>query len=297
MLTFLLWILAYLLADLAWHRRADRRRAAAFAVGGFVALGVSLALLPSLLVLGKVAGRLAMPVGMLWTALGAVGAWHWSHRNKRAAAAWGAAFVALGIVGNAHLGGRWLAALEAPYVERDGFAGPPLDAVFALGGSTAESPRDPRPRLGDAGDRLLTAARVFKAREVGVLVTSGSSIPGIGPRRDVADEAAQILIELGVPAEDIVEIPEPVNSAQEVAEYARLARDRGWSRVGVVTSAWHLRRVMRLCERAGLDAEPIPADFRGDTQWHGLLSVIPDGQGFLRTQRAAWELLGAAVGR
>ena len=53
----------------------------------------------------------------------------------------------------------------------------------------------------------------------------------------------------------------------------------------------------RIARRSGLDAEPIPADFRGATGWDGLNSVIPDAAGFRNIQRACWEYLGAAVGR
>lgn len=291
-------MLAFLLVDAAWKRRTDRVRAGALVGAAVLAVAISLWALPNLLYLGKVAGRLAMPAGLMFLVLAAATAHGWWRRDRRQTAIAGVVFVAFTLLGNGALGGWLLAGLESDYVVNDASGGGPLEAIFVLGGSTATSPRSGRARLGDAGDRLLTAARTFRDRDVGLVVTSGSSIPGIGgAERSVARESAEILVELGVPADRIEQHAEPKNSSQEVAEYKRVADAHGWKRLGIVTSAWHMRRVQRLCRRVGLEAEPIPADFRGHVGWDGLLSLIPDGQGFRDVQRAAWEILGAAVGR
>ncbi len=296
MITFVCWVIAAVLADAAWKARPDRMRSIGLALVAVVLLVGSFAMVPSALYLGKVAGRLAMPTGACWFGLAALSFGFWVRRERRRCAAAAVLFVLLTVVGNAPLGGAMLGWLESDYVAADRYDGGPLDAVFVLGGSTTQSASGSA-RLGDAGDRLLTAARVFRQREVGVLVTSGSTILGIGRQRDVAREAAHILVDMGVSAEAIVEIAAPKNSAQEVVAYKAMAEERNWSRLGIVTSAWHMRRVQALCDRAGLVAEPIPADFRGDAGWDGLLSLIPDANGFRNVQRASWEILGAAVGR
>lgn len=298
MITFFCWVAAFVLLDAAWRaRQTSRRRAALLVAVSVILVIVSLAVVPNMLVFGKVAGRLAMPVGLCWVGLAACAGYFWVRRMLRRTAIASAAFVLFTVLGNAPLGGMMLAGLESDYIDDAQFSGAPLDALFVLGGATAQSPGGGPPRLADSGDRVLTAARVYHARPVGTVVTSGSSIPGLGPARDVAAEAAHILEELDVPRAVIVEIPAPKNSAQEVAAYRALATKHGWTKLGIVTSAWHMRRVQRLCERADLDAEPIPADFRGSTTWDGLASLIPDASGFRDIQRASWELLGAAVGR
>lgn len=298
MLLFLLVVIAIVALELAWAKRHDwtsRRRLGAAAIAALV-LALALVTIPNMLYLQKVVGRLAMPVGLVWILLGANLFLAWHRRRLAATAIAAVIFVSYTLAGNPVLGGAMLHWLEADYREVQAFSGPPLDAVFLLGGGTARGRSSPA-RLADSGDRVLTAARVYKEREVGHVVASGSTIHGIGVQRDLAEEGAEILGDLGVPPEAIVRLPEPKNSSQEVAAYRALAEERGWEKVGIVTSAWHLRRVMRLCRRSGLDAEPLPADFRGERSWDGFLSVMPDGGGFRNVQIAAWEILGAAVGR
>ena len=56
---------------------------------------------------------------------------------------------------------------------------------------------------------------------------------------------------------------------------------------------------MRLCRRAGLEAVPLPADHRsstGETVFHPAI-LVPQAGALKWTQNAAWELLGALVGR
>lgn len=296
MITFLACVAAFLLVDAAWRRRERRTVAGGLLVAALAAVAVGVAVLPNLLYLGKVAGLLAMPTGLVWLALASASALSWWRRRRRQAAVAVAAFVVFTVLGSAPLGGAMLAWLEADYLDDGSFDGGPLDAVFVLGGATALAPGG-RPRLADNGDRILTTARVYHARDVGMVVTSGSTIAGIGQQRDIAAETTQILEELGVPKSAIIELPEPKNSSQEVAAYTALARERGWKRLGIVTSAWHMRRVQRLCDASGLNAEPIPANFAGGTGWDGLVSLIPNANGFRNIQRASWELLGTAVGR
>jgi len=53
-----------------------------------------------------------------------------------------------------------------------------------------------------------------------------------------------------------------------------------WKRLGLVTSAWHMRRAMRLAEKNNLSLEPLPADFRGTAiRWNLWSLIIPNGTG------------------
>ena len=297
MTTLLCIIAAFLCADAAWHRRESRRAAAGLGLGAVALLAIGVGVLPGWLYIGKVLGRLAMPTGLVWMALLGFAGFARLRRWHRALLVASVMWATFTVIGNGALGSAMLGFLEADYLEHNGYSGDRLDALFVLGGGTSLSANGGGARLGDSGDRLLTAARVYQRREVSVVVTSGSSIRGIGVQRSVAAESANVLVDMGVPRAAIVEIADPRNSSEEVAEYARLVRERGWTRVGVVTSAWHMRRVQRLCVRSQLDAEPIPADFRGGSGWDGFLSVIPQAAGFGAIQRASWELLGTAVGR
>jgi uncharacterized SAM-binding protein YcdF (DUF218 family) len=102
---------------------------------------------------------------------------------------------------------------------------------------------------------------------------------------------------MNVPARAIVQLPGPKNTAEEIAALTILARDRGWRRIGLVTSGYHLRRAMRLARGHGLQATPIPADVRGELQPASTVGLVPSGPGFHAVQTASKELIAGLVGR
>lgn len=266
--------------------------AAAGAVGLWVLVGVAL---PHPAMVEKLATRLVLPAGLLWVAgYGAVVVCVARGRRRAAAGAlW--AWLAYAVAGSGQLGGALVAGLEVGF--RPPAADARFDAVMVLGGGTDAGALGPQLSL--AGDRLRVAAGLWHRGQAPVVVASGTSIGGLdqGEARDLGAEARAVLGELGVPARAVVTVPGPHNTATEVAALAAQARAAGWRRVGLVTSAWHLRRAMRLAERAGLPAVAIPADARGGVAPWTAVALVPTGNGFYQVGFAVKEWLGAALGR
>lgn len=270
-------------------------RWALFSVGPAL-LTASLLLSPSALVLDKLLSRLAMPVGLLW-ALGYAAVWLLCIRAKRRAALYALGmWLLFSAAGNDWLGRAMLQSLEAGFV-------PPaaslrFDAVMVLGGGTNVTPWG-TPQLSHAGDRVRVGASLYLSGQAAALVCAGTSAAGIDQdhARDLAAETAELWAAMGVPRSAIFQVPGPHNTQTEIAALARLAAEQGWRRIGLVTSAWHLRRAMRLADQYGLQATPVPADFRGGMSPAGVLGVVPTGNGFYAVQIATKELLGSLVGR
>ena len=300
MLAFALFSLAgwALLTALAAARRpAHRTRAlAALAVGALTASLAAAMASPSLALDAKIVGRLAMPAGLVFLALWATTIAHAHRRASLAATASGVTLLLYMAAGNVWLGAALVAPLEAPFVQTDPLLESPFDAIFVLGGGTSIDPQG-RVYLTRAGDRVALGARLFHAGRTPILVASGSSPPGTEHPRDAATESARIWSQLGVPPDAIIKLPAPTNTSEELRAYAALASERGWHRVGLVSSAWHLPRVMRNAERVGLEATPLAADRRGIATWSGFETLIPTGAGFDLVHRGVWERLGVAVGR
>lgn len=295
--TALFAILGLLTLDQVWQQRQRLGRlawvGAGIALVGFVGAVVSL---PSLLYLQKVAALVVMPIGLVWCGLlGAATVYRVVGRNGPALV-FLAAFFGLGLAANPWLGRTLLAELEAPYAGIDAYAAGPFDVVFVMGGGTSLDGHG-RPILGGSGDRVMLGARLWHAGRVETLVPSGSSIAGIGRSRDVARETELIWDAIDVPDEVVEPIAAPRNSSEEIQAYKALADENGWSRMGLVTSAWHMRRVMKLADRYGLEVEALPADFRGSRGFDGVLSFIPTGPGARDMHRVGWEYLGALMGR
>ena len=285
---------AALLLATAWRHRVLppglRRAGYAIAAAGF-AIG---ALLPGLFFASKWLGSLLMPSGLAWLAL-LVGTARMMARRARGRHALAAGLVVFWVVSNGWFGALMLRHLEAPY--RSSVAGP-FDAVAVLGGGTSTRP-DGSPQGSPSGDRILTAARLYHRGATPRLVTTGSAVEGLFTTEtfSLARQTAILLNELDVPASAIVEVAGPRNTKEELEALAVLVRDRGWRRVGLVTSAWHLRRAMRHARRLGLELTPIGADFRGGRPLPNAIELLPSAEGMYRTRLALWELLGALAGR
>ncbi len=257
---------------------------------------VSVACAPNMSIIEKLLTALIVPAGALWAATFALTWWQLLCGRRRQAAVAVAAWCALTLAGNVWLGQAMIAWLE------DGYQPAPpdarFDAVLVLGGGSDITPWG-APQLGSAGDRLRVGAELFTSGRTPLLVSSGSSIPELTQRdvRNLASETAALWEQMGIPAVAIVQVPGPVNTSEEIAELGVLVRDRGWRRVGLVSSGSHLRRAMRLAEENGLSVTPIAADVRGQLQPASMVGLVPSGPGFHAVQVASKELAAGLVGR
>ena len=111
------------------------------------------------------------------------------------------------------------------------------------------------------------------------------------------DEAAEILIGVGVPKQAILRM-EGENTSQEMANLKTWMEKSGTSgRVGIVTSAWHMSRVMRLAQTNNLEVFPIPANFLSTPPAPSPNMVVPSSGNMMVTAKASREYLARIVGR
>jgi uncharacterized SAM-binding protein YcdF (DUF218 family) len=297
--TSVLWLLCIVAAVVSirilYGRRADRRQTwwrLACALPLLATVGV-VALFPPWILLQKTIGLLLMPGGLLACALALIS---WQARTvPKLRWLCLATLCSYTIAANTHFSralNEWLA---AEYRGTDPLASGPFDAVFVLGGGTDLTP-DGRPQLGRAGDRLALGAALYHQGATKTLVCSGGGIEGLTRKRDLTEETLVLWQGMGVPPEAVVRIPEPRNTREEVAAYATLIRSRGWKRVGLVTSARHMRRAMGQCRRSGIDMQPLPADIHGSRVPLSLPLLVPKADAFLETKSALWEIVGALAG-
>lgn len=281
-----------------WSRRDTRDRRwwidLGVAIGGG---GLVLVALATDIVAQKALALLMLPAGLTWMLLIALTAWCWRLAPRSLAVLASVALAGYTLAGNAILGNLLISTLEERIPPYQTLTSEPFDAVFVLGGGTEYTDED-GPSLGNGGDRIALAARLWHAQKARILVSSGSSIGSMERERDLAEETAYLWRGLGVPASAIVQVPAgAVNTTQEIAAYATLIRDRGWKRVGLISSAWHLPRALQLCRRADVEMIPLGADRRGRFRSWSLYWFIPQEHGFDRVQRACWEYLGMVIGR
>jgi len=186
---------------------------------------------------------------------------------------------------------------------------PNADAVIVLGGGL--KPALP-PRRGvevsEGGDRLLTGVRLMRQKKAGTLVTSGAQISftAADPAPAEAFSAKALAEELGVPSQRIVPNPLSKTTAEEARDIGQLAKQRGWSKVLLVTSAFHLPRSLATFERrSGLQVIPVACDFLlperqrlgSPTPGSVVQDLLPDAGALYLSSVALKEHLGLALYR
>lgn len=196
----------------------------------------------------------------------------------------------------------YLESLEKPFNPTHD---PPLDLLVVLGGSTSQGPY--RAEVGDSGDRVLLAAQLFSQGKARRLITTGSELlPGFGKGNSPAQQTTEIWTGLGIPVSKIETLPGINTYAEMQALKKRIADDPALAnemsvappRVGLLTSAWHLPRALRLARAAGLTTLiPVAADHKQRIAPRLVWDYIPSANNFLRLERCQRELMARLVAR
>jgi uncharacterized SAM-binding protein YcdF (DUF218 family) len=298
MVTLALVVAAVVLGyGLAGNRSSWPRATFAFGwLGVAVLLALAAAFSPGPYELRKFVSYCLMPTGVVWLGLLGLALALRRARQPRFAAAAFALWVAYTLAGNVWLGNAMIGWLQRGY-ETGGPAAPePFDAVLVLGGAMDVSD-DGLPRFAEGGDRVVHAVRVYRAGRARLLLASGPPVRLADGRLTSYPAATEAIWEqLGIPAGSILQVVGPKTTTDEVVALKKLVGERGWRRVGLITSAWHMPRAMRLCRRYGVDATPLPADVRGSEEAK-LRYLVPQWLGIEQVQLASWEILGMAAGR
>ena len=264
--------------------------------GGLFLLGVGLVGGPRMV--EKWLTAMANPLGVTW--LGLILLIYVSLLNRRG---W-TATIGLGLwvvltAGGNQLVSHWLVhSLETPYQDINPYvdSGEPFEWVVVLGGATQTNLAG-NAQLGINGDRLAVAARMYHAGRVQGLICTGSASSPTGRTRHPREESVEILNGLGVPSKALLQM-QGINTSEEMANLRRwLDENPPQGRVGVLTSAWHLPRVMRLAKANGVEVEPLPANFLSGPFKPSPQLVIPGSYQLLVTNKMCKEYLARWVGR
>jgi uncharacterized SAM-binding protein YcdF (DUF218 family) len=171
-----------------------------------------------------------------------------------------------------------------------------VDAIVPLGGIFGP-PVAPGyvANVGEAGERLEAGIALWEHKKADWLVFTGGRMPWSSHAEVEGAMSKRAAVARGVPADKILVTREVGNTADEATAVAQMMRERGWSRIILVTSAWHMPRAARLFRKAGVNFVPFPVDFRVDrSESHTLLDFLPDGDGLHSTQAVLREWYGIA---
>lgn len=183
----------------------------------------------------------------------------------------GAALAGLGLwlslVGGTPLAGWLLAGLERPYAAA-GRPGPgSADVICVLGGGHGYSPVEPAGFAAhSAFDRPLTGVTLVGQGVATNLVFGGGFKEAEGGRQESGEAQVRWWRDRLPPTVRMDFLPGCVTTRDEAVRMAELARGRGWRRVVLVTSAWHLPRARAAFAREGLEVIPVGCDYEGTSR-------------------------------
>jgi uncharacterized SAM-binding protein YcdF (DUF218 family) len=171
------------------------------------------------------------------------------------------------------------------------------DAVIVLGGIVEGPPTRATGELQLSGgaERLTRGFDVVRTGHARHLLYScGLSEPGPG---DVAEStlAVRQLEAWGIAPERLVAEDRSRNTRENAVESARIVRERGWTRLLLVTSAAHMERSLGCFRAVGLAPDALPVDFRGGDGRLG--SWLPRAGNLSKSTDLLRELAGRVVYR
>ena len=177
---------------------------------------------------------------------------------------------------------------------------PTADAILVLsGGVHGRIPPRASIEVGDAGDRILYGAALFKEGKAPRIFCTGNVATGGVAPRPAAVDMAELLGLLGVAAADVVTEVRSENTHDHAVELCPMLAREGVRRVLLVTSAMHMPRAVGVFRRGCPSVEiiPAPTDFRAPYDlplpWYRRsVNLIPTPRSLLDFSDVAHEYLG-----
>ncbi len=240
------------------------------------------------------------PLGFAWLVIGLWLIRRLWKRELRSAWLPGIAWLGLTFFTCTPLTSLLLLSLEDQYPSVKIEDAPTADAIICLGGGAAPSLHEPaQVNFNNSVDRMTSALGLLAVGKAPILIITGGGYEQEGVMHSEADAAVAYLKETLKLPQNIESLGVCLDTHDEALKISAMAKERGWKRVLLVTSAAHMPRSVAVFAKAGVKVDPIPCDYLssfkniGDRKWIHLPS-LSSNQGI-----AAWihEVLGLVVYR
>ena len=241
---------------------------------------------------------LATPIGFIWLLLLVATVVLLKRRQWRWAIVPAALAVLISLIGS-RMPLKLVGTLERPYL-RAGLAEVAVcDAVVMLGGGHEISRNDPLGfNLNKAADRLLVALELMRLKKGAVLVFGGRGYDAGGREETEAQALQPWLAAWQLPGAPVICLKGSADTHDEAVQVQALAKERGWKRVALVTSAAHMRRAEATFRRCGVEVVPVACDFRNlGTPHTDSFNPFPEAVGFDLLEIYTHEQVGWLVYR
>ena len=245
--------------------------------------------------LSKTIGPLFKPIGLIWLILliGFLRAIF--KKDKRYAIFLGSVITLISIIGGTKIPAYLLFTLERPYIVENLNDLPECDAVIVLGGGhNFVASGTFQIELDSSVDRILTAVEIVRLGKGKALVTSGGMYIEHGRQKGVGKLIKKWLEEWKLFDKKIYDLGVNLNTRDEAINTAELAKQHGWRKIILVTSASHMRRSKALFEKVKLEVVPVGSDLQGASAMQNMrfFYFVPKNTGFNHLSNYMHEQIG-----
>ncbi len=205
---------------------------------------------------------LLQPVGLVWMGLLVITFVLFRARRWKTGVFATLLFGLVTVCGSTDFPGWLLRSMERPWAGVKIAELPQCDAIVVLGGGAEPSRYEAGElHLTKAGDRIIMGMELLRQGKAPVLAIGGNVADFHGVKKVEADMVKGLLETWRFPVGEIVSLGENSNTRDEGQKVKALADARGWKRVILVTSAFHMERALAVFRTAGVDAVPAPCNF------------------------------------
>ncbi|MBI5375846.1 MAG: YdcF family protein [Candidatus Schekmanbacteria bacterium] len=173
------------------------------------------------------------------------------------------------------------------------------DAIVILSGATRPKMYPRRyVEFNEASERILESVRLYKAGSAPVVVASGGGIDFMLKGQREGDDMREAMIELGIPADAIINENESRNTHENAVCVKKLMDEKKLrKKILLVTSAFHMPRSVSIFRKEGFDVIPAPADYLVEDSEYSWYYFMPRPENLIYSTIAIKEFIGMAVYR
>lgn len=142
----------------------------------------------------------------------------------------------------------------------------------------------------DSLNRLFTGYLLHKKTGLPIILSGGSS----DKRLSDSQIMGKILREIGVDNSMIIEESRSRNTSENALYTLEICKKKGFSRLILVTSAYHMKRSVKIFQKTGLTIIPYPTDFKADRKY-SIYSFLPQISSFTNSTKAIREYISLSV--
>ncbi len=164
--------------------------------------------------------------------------------------------------------------------------------IVVLGGAVVEKSLSGKTEIGNTTlSRLYGAYQIYQEITCPIWV-SGGNVPGYSADTPASKIMLEILISLGIPADDIF-IEDQSRTTMENALFAlEEIKKQGYQEIILVTSATHMHRSVHSFENEEIKIIPAPVDYAFENTTPKILNILPNRYSWNNNLNALHEWIG-----